>query len=366
MSSEKDTYIFNAMGGDTIYINMMASWAFNPITRVYRPNGTLLTEFQVVGTGFSNETTFIIPSNGTYILLFGDKEGDNTGTYNLYIQRLNNPGFPPVANFTASVTSGRVPLTVGFNDTSTDTPTNWNWSFGDGNYSSFQNPVHTYGYAGLFTVRLDVSNADGDDSLTRINHISVTANKTAKIGVVRNNITWLLDASGNGAYGAGDMAYTFGKASDVYIPGDWNTDGKTEIGVVRNNITWLLDASGNGVYGAGDLTYTFGKAGDVYITGDWNKDGKTEIGVVRNSNTWLLDASGNGVYGAGDLTYTFGKAGDVFVTGDWNADGKTEIGVVRSGNTWLLDASGNGAYGAGDYAYTFGKAGDKPVTGKWI
>ena len=159
-----------------------------------------------------------------------------------------------------------------------------------------------------------------------------------KIGVVRNSNTWLLDASGNGAYGAGDLAYVFGKAGDAYITGNWNTDGKTEIGVVRNNNTWFLDASGNGAYGAGDLAYVFGKAGDVYVTGDWNTDGKTEIGVVRNGNTWFLDNSGNGTYGAGDLAYVFGKAGDVYVTGDWNNDGKTEIGVVRNNNTWLLDA----------------------------
>jgi hypothetical protein len=87
--------------------------------------------------------------------------------------------------------------------------------------------------------------------------------------------------------------------------------------VVRNNNTWLLDASGDGKYGAGDLSYTFGKAGDMYVTGDWNTDGKTEIGVVRNNNTWLLDASGDGKYGAGDLSYTFGKAGDMYVTGKW-------------------------------------------------
>jgi len=185
------------------------------------------------------------------------------------------------------------------------------------------------------------------------------------IGVIRDSNTWLLDASGNGAYGAGDRVYTFGKAGDVYVTGNWNTDGKTEIGVVRNNNTWLLDASGNGVYGAGDRVYTFGKAGDMFVTGDWNADGKTEIGVVRNNNTWLLDASGNGAYGAGDLAYTFGKSGDVYVTGDWNNDGKTEIGVVRNSTTWLLDASGNGVYGAGDNAYSFGKAGDIPITGKW-
>jgi outer membrane protein assembly factor BamB len=184
-------------------------------------------------------------------------------------------------------------------------------------------------------------------------------------GVVRSNTTWLLDRSGDGKYGAGDLTYTFGKAGDVPVTGDWDGDGMTEIGVVRSNTTWLLDRSGDGKYGAGDLTYTFGKAGDVPVTGDWDHDGMTEIGVVRSGKTWLLDASGNGAYGAGDLTYNFGKAGDVPVTSDWDHDGMTEIGVVRSSTTWLLDASGNGAYGAGDYTYTFGKAGDKPVTGKW-
>ncbi|MCX5844604.1 MAG: LamG domain-containing protein, partial [Deltaproteobacteria bacterium] len=35
----------------------------------------------------------------------------------------------------------------------------------------------------------------------------------------------------------------------------------SKIGVFRNNKTWILDASGNGVYGAGDPTYTFGTVG---------------------------------------------------------------------------------------------------------
>ena len=188
---------------------------------------------------------------------------------------------------------------------------------------------------------------------------------TTGIGVVRNNDTWILDASGNGAFGPGDFQYTYGRTGDAYVSGDWTWTGTTKIGVIRNSNTWLLDASGNGAFGAGDWVYTFGKAGDEYVTGDWNNDGRTEIGVVRNNDTWILDASGNGAYGAGDRVYAFGRAGDVFVTGDWNLDGRTEIGVVRNNNTWLLDASGNGAYGAGDIAYTFGKSGDVYVTGDW-
>jgi len=188
---------------------------------------------------------------------------------------------------------------------------------------------------------------------------------TTKIGVVRNNNTWLLDASGNGLFGSGDLQYTFGKAGDVYVTGDWNGNGTTKIGVVRFNTTWLLDASGDGKFGPGDYQYVYGRAGDVYVTGDWNNDRKTEIGVVRNNKTWILDASGNGAYGAGDIVYNYGIVGDRFVTGDWDGNGTTRIGVVRFNTTWLLDASGNGLWSPGDYQYVYGRAGDRYVTGKW-
>jgi len=56
----------------------------------------------------------------------------------------------PVANFTANVTSGPVPLTVQFWDASSYQPTAWNWSFGDGTPNSTdRNPVHTYTAPGI-------------------------------------------------------------------------------------------------------------------------------------------------------------------------------------------------------------------------
>jgi len=51
---------------------------------------------------------------------------------------------PPVANFTASPTSGTAPLTVQFTDHSTGIINTWSWSFGDGSSSTSQNPSHTY------------------------------------------------------------------------------------------------------------------------------------------------------------------------------------------------------------------------------
>ena len=80
---------------------------------------------------------------------------------------------PPIAGFTANATIGVGSLTVQFNDTSTNTPTAWNWSFGDGNYSSDQNPVHTYSSTGIYDVTLTVSNEGGSRDCTKEDYVGV-------------------------------------------------------------------------------------------------------------------------------------------------------------------------------------------------
>ena len=73
----------------------------------------------------------------------------------------------PVASFGASPTSGTVPLTVAFTDTSSGSPTAWSWNFGDGSApSTTQNPSHTYTAAGTYTVTLTASNAGGSNTAT--------------------------------------------------------------------------------------------------------------------------------------------------------------------------------------------------------
>jgi PKD repeat protein len=59
------------------------------------------------------------------------------------------------AGFSASVTSGVVPLTVSFDDESTGSPpTGWLWDFGDGDTSTTENPVHVFETPGTYTVSL--------------------------------------------------------------------------------------------------------------------------------------------------------------------------------------------------------------------
>lgn len=59
-----------------------------------------------------------------------------------------------IAGLTANTTTGSLPLTVQFNDTTLGNPTRWYWTFGDGGWSDAQNPVHTYTKSGSWTVRL--------------------------------------------------------------------------------------------------------------------------------------------------------------------------------------------------------------------
>ncbi|MDP3563890.1 MAG: PKD domain-containing protein, partial [Methanoregula sp.] len=113
--------------------------------------------------------------------------GHNTTTKIDYITV--QPLSPPVARFTGTPLSGKIPLTVAFNDTSAGSPTSWIWALGDGTNSTEQNPVHTYSSAGNFTVSLAAANPDGSNTMTKTGYIAVlpmappvaafTANTTA-------------------------------------------------------------------------------------------------------------------------------------------------------------------------------------------
>ena len=105
-----------------------------------------------------------------------DKDGDGisdsaytniTGSvYSDYLP-LVTPGpvlIPPVADFISNVTSGIVPLNVGFTDNSTGAPTHIGMGLCDGNTSKDQNPVHTYYLAGNYTVNLTATNENGTAS----------------------------------------------------------------------------------------------------------------------------------------------------------------------------------------------------------
>jgi PKD repeat protein len=91
-------------------------------------------------------------------------------TKNQYITVLNIPR----ADFTSDKNRGGAPLNVNFIDQSTGLPTSWKWDFRDGGTSTEKNPVHPYTIPGSFTVTLGVSNANGQDSVSKADFIVTT------------------------------------------------------------------------------------------------------------------------------------------------------------------------------------------------
>ena len=82
----------------------------------------------------------------------------------------------PLAEFSASPTTGDAPLTVDFSDQSTGgNVTLWFWDFGDGGTSAEQNPSHDYVTPGTYTVSLTVTGPSGSDTNTKVDHINVTS-----------------------------------------------------------------------------------------------------------------------------------------------------------------------------------------------
>src|SRR6476620_11813784 len=79
----------------------------------------------------------------------------------------------PHANFSALPTSGCAPLVVNFTDLSTGNPTGWRWTLGNNTTSFLQNPSVTYFTPGTYTVKLVVTNAQGADSVTFTNYITI-------------------------------------------------------------------------------------------------------------------------------------------------------------------------------------------------
>jgi uncharacterized delta-60 repeat protein len=77
------------------------------------------------------------------------------------------------ADFSGNPSFGDAPLTVYFMDTSTGAPFAWLWDFGDGKTSTQRNPTHTYYGVANYTVSLTATNANGPDTATKTDYITV-------------------------------------------------------------------------------------------------------------------------------------------------------------------------------------------------
>jgi PGF-pre-PGF domain-containing protein len=116
----------------------------------------------------------------------------------------------PVASFNANPTSGYVPLSVQFTDSSQNAAS-WNWNFGDGATSTEQNTNHTYNQVGTYNVNLTVSNANGTNSM--VVPISVQIQSSSNDGSSHSSHS----SSSGGSSGGGGAGGSPEPASNVQV-----------------------------------------------------------------------------------------------------------------------------------------------------
>ncbi|MBX3283413.1 MAG: VCBS repeat-containing protein [Acidobacteria bacterium] len=160
---------------------------------------------------------------------------------------------------------------------------------------------------------------------------------------------------------------------------DYNGDGKTDYTVVRNTgggptgqVTWYgCNSTGSSQACSGDFQAAFGIATDFFVDGDFDGDGKSDITI------WRPDAPETAAFyilQSSDSTLridTFGQTGDdPTVVDDYTGDGKADVAVYRGGaasgdpSFWFYRASSGP--NSGNIVYTqWGSNGDFPAPGDY-
>lgn len=155
--------------------------------------GLLLDEIDTIADETSPTNNFIFDNSGDYtelpVVAYNTTAAIALAAWNnradggVYLRRYT-PTTPPTgtARFSAAPTSGVVPLTVTFTDTSSGTIATRTWNFGDGITTTVTSSAplsHTYITTGTFTVVLTVTNPAG--SVITSTLITVTEQTTPSL-----------------------------------------------------------------------------------------------------------------------------------------------------------------------------------------
>jgi PKD repeat protein len=252
----------------------------------------------------------------------GDLDGDGYTNVEEYLNG-TDPGQgqpqPPVAQFSGNPTSGAAPLTVNFTDLSTGSPTSWSWNFGDSGTSTAQNPSHQYTTANQFTVSLQACNAQGCDTETKNNYITVTSGGNPPVA----------QFSGNPTSGPAPLTVNFTDQS-TNSPTSWSWNfGDTGTSTAQNPShqyttanTYTVSLTATNAYGSDDevkanyITVTSGGGGDFFCDSITMVQGTLDSGshtdTHASDNVYMVcqsAQSGQKHYVQVDYTFNTGLGG---------------------------------------------------------
>lgn len=193
-------------------------------------------------------------------------------------------------------------LSVTFTDNSTNNPTQWFWNFGDGNFSSEQNPVHVYATPGSYTACLTVSgNCGSNQFCQQVNVICsppqaafevATYNLTATLtdNSTNNPTQWLWD------FGDGITSNMVNPVHEYAVAGTYNIC-LTASSVCGNNQTCqsiTVDCT------APEAIFAINGSGLSQVFQDVS---------TNNPESWLWDFGDGSISGEQNPFHTFATAG---------------------------------------------------------
>jgi len=243
------------------------------------------------GTSTAQNPSHTYTAAGTYsvALTVTGPGGSDTSTQVDYIT-VTDPA--PEAGFTGSPTSGVVPLSVNFTDSSSGPISSWSWNFGDGGSSTAQNPSHTYNSTGTYSVSLTVTGPGGSDTLTRTNYIAVSDPPPTA------------DFSGSPTSGTAPLSVNFSDASS------------------GNVTSWSWNFGDGGSSTAQNPSHTYSSGGSYTVsltaTGPGGSDTNTKVGyIVVDDPAPTASFSGSPTSGTAPLSVSFSDGSSGPIT-DWS------------------------------------------------
>jgi PKD repeat protein len=347
---------------DTGFIGNPTS-GFPPLTVQFNDttSGNLVTWAWDFGDGGSATVpgpSHTYTTSGTYpvtLTVTNQAGNSSTETKRGYITVSSVPSIN--ADFTSNPTTGTIPLTVQFKDTSIGNPVTWAWDFGDGYTDTTPAPSHTYTTSGAYPVTLSVTNQAGTpDMEVKKEYISASSikyvdadfignptNGTAPL-IVRfndtsagNPVTWAWDFGDGGSDTISDPfhIYTANGTYPVTLTtmnqaGGFDTETKREYIIVSSQKKIKADFIGNPTNGTAPLTVQFidRSRGDPtmwnWFFGDTSTDEVTNpFHVYQNPGTYSVQLQ------VSNMEYS-----DNLTKNDYISASPTRHG----GSIWILNA----------------------------
>ncbi len=270
----------------------------------------------------------------------------------------------PTASFTSSNPNVLQGSAISFTDTSTGGVSNWAWDLnGDGITDSTQaNPSYIYNTPGSYTVSLTVSNAQGTDTVTMPNYVTVSTLTAATLPVSEDFNAglpsqgasgWVFSSTNSfGAIAAGQSGPVSPNSGGNALTLASNTDGN----YVENDAILVIDLA---AAGGATLTYWIKETSDEDHPQDglWISDGANEALVQAHTGTFIsgtwtqytidLDqaAAANGVAITSTFrviwrqydNFTLGTDGHLVDDIDIQPDNQFSLTLTSSGGDLLCD-----------------------------